>query len=84
LDPAQLRQFVERNWEAARVFGLSERSLCGYLEIVCKLGDDFPLSHSWAGTILKGADYEDRKLTRLREKMHGAALGNGSIATVPG
>jgi|SRR5215203_6784547 len=79
LDPAHLRQFVERNWEAARGFGLtSERSLCGYLEIVCRLGDDFASKHSWAETILKGADYEDRKLTRLREKLNSVPATNGA------
>ena len=81
LDPADLRQFVERNWEAARGFGLtSERSLCGYLEIVCQLGDDFPERHSWAGAILRGADYEDRKLTKIREKLNVPGTGNGATA----
>ena len=81
LDPAHLRQFVEKNWETARGFGLtSERSLCGYLEIVCQLGDDFHEQHSWAGAILKGAEYEDRKLTRLRERLNAPATGNGKTA----
>ena len=80
LDPTDLRQFVERNWELARGFGLtSERSLCGYLELVCQLGDDFPLRLNWAGAILKGADYEDRKLTRLREQLHSTPTGNGEL-----
>jgi hypothetical protein len=43
--------------------------LCGYLEIVCQLGEDFSGKNSWAGDILKSADYEDRKLTRLRGKL---------------
>ena len=66
-DPAHLRQFVERNWEISRTFGLiSERALCQYLDAVCKLGEDFHTKCEWADAVLHSAEYEDKKLAQLR------------------
>ena len=74
LDPANLRQFVERNWEVARTFGLiSERALCQYLDAVCKLGEDFPTKFEWATSVLKSAEYEDKKLAQLRRQVEASS-----------
>ena len=88
LPPGELRQFVERNWEMARGFGLrSERGLCLYLEAVCHFGEDFSTVLDWAGALLRGASFEDQKLGQLRErveaaraKAHNSGGGNGARA----
>jgi hypothetical protein len=80
LDPGALRQFVERNWEVARGFGLqSERSLCLYLEAVCRFGENFPIELDWAHTLLKGVSFEDQKTGELQERIK---VAKGS--TLPG
>ena len=90
LPPGELRQFVERNWEMARGFGLrSERALCLYLEAVCHFGENFPTAMDWASALLRGASFEDQKLGQLREhvetaraKGHFSADGNGARAAL--
>jgi len=79
-DPSELRQFVERNWEAARSFGLtSEPALCLFLEAVCAFGEDFPITQDWAAPLLQSPGYEEIKLGGLREHLaeSGARGGNG-------
>ena len=81
LAPGELRQFVERNWEIARAFGLrSERALCLYLEAVCRFGEGFSTDLDWARTLLRGASFEDQKIGQLRERIETAKAARGSGA----
>lgn len=68
--PAQLREFVTRNWQNATDYGLtSELAVCGYLEAASCLGEDFPNTRAWAKPLLEQECKESGKLECLNQKV---------------
>ena len=73
-EAAELRQFVERQWEAARNVGFkSERAICVFMEAVCRWGEDFT-SQPWARAILHTPGFEEKKVEDLRHQLLSGAL----------